>query len=341
MKKLFRRLRFIVISILFSIVLAPFAIAGCASIKMPGKSYTGPVKPSEEDKKLAEELKKYVCHLAEDIGERNYRNYDNLCKTADYIEACFKSFGYKVKRQSYTSEESGEKQTFYNLEAELKGTEKPDEIIVFGAHYDSADVDGCCAANDNGSGIAATLAAAKFFAGKNQKRTIRFVAFANEEPPFFWTREMGSYVYAKECERKKEKIVAMLTPETIGYYSDKKGSQRYPFPLSNFFPSEGNFIAFVGNYSSRELVKECVKTFRETTKFPSEGAALPDLTPMVGASDHWSFWKAGYPALMVTDTAPFRYPYYHTNQDDPDKMDFDKMAIVVSGLEKVLEKLAN
>jgi Zn-dependent M28 family amino/carboxypeptidase len=308
---------------------------------MPGESYTGPVKPSEEDKKLAKELKKYVSHLADNIGERNYRNYQNLCTTANYIEDSFKSFGYQVKRQSYTSEESGKEQTFYNLEAELKGTEKPDEIIVFGAHYDSANVDGCRAANDNGSGIAATLAAAKYFAGKNQKRTIRFVAFANEEPPFFWGSEMGSYVYAMECEEKKENIVAMLTPETIGYYSNEKGSQKYPYPLNTFYPSEGNFIAFVGNYRSKELVKECVKIFRENAKFPSEGAALPEITPMIGASDHWSFWQAGYPALMVTDTAPFRYPYYHTNDDNTDKIDFEKMAIVVSGLEKILEKLAN
>jgi Zn-dependent M28 family amino/carboxypeptidase len=200
---------------------------------------------------------------------------------------------------------------------------------------------GCKAANDNASGVAAVLELAKYFSENPQSRTIRFVAFTNEEPPFFWTKYMGSYVYAKECKSKNEKITAMLTPETIGCYSDKKGSQNYPFPLNLYYPSKGNFIAFVANSKSKELTKQCVKTFRENAQFPSIGACLPMIVPRIGSSDHWSFWRMGYPALMVTDTAPYRYRHYHKTTDNMENMDFNKMARVVDGLKNVITELAN
>ena len=133
----------------------------------------------------------------------------------------------------------------------------------------------------------------------------------------------------------------MLTPETIGCYSDKKGSQSYPFPLSLYYPSEGNFIAFVSNTTSKELTKRCVKTFRENVQFPSFGVCVPMIVPRIGSSDHWSFWKMGYPALMITDTAPYRYRYYHTASDNLENLDFGKMARVVDGLKYVIKNLAN
>jgi Zn-dependent M28 family amino/carboxypeptidase len=132
----------------------------------------------------------------------------------------------------------------------------------------------------------------------------------------------------------------MLSLETIGYYRDERGSQMYPPPFSLFYPSEANFIAFVGNVSSRALVLRCLATFRREVKFPSEGAALPGFITGIGWSDHWSFWKAGYPAAMVTDTALFRYPYYHSPEDTPEKLDYDRMARVVAGLERVARDLA-
>jgi hypothetical protein len=167
------------------------------------------------------------------------------------------------------------------------------------------------------------------------------VAFVNEEPPYFTTSQMGSFVYAKECRKRKDKITAMLSLETIGFYSDQDGSQSYPPPLSLFYPSKGNFIGFVGNLSSRRLVRRVVGSFREHAKFPSEGAALPGWVPGVFWSDHWSFWKHGYHALMVTDTAPFRYVHYHTPEDTIDKIDFERLARVVAGLEKVVADLTS
>jgi Zn-dependent M28 family amino/carboxypeptidase len=126
----------------------------------------------------------------------------------------------------------------------------------------------------------------------------------------------------------------LFSLETIGYYSDRPRSQRYPFPLGFFYPSTGNFIAFVSNLSSRALLHEVLASFRRHAEFPSESVAAPAFIP-------WSFWKEGYPALMVTDTAPYRYPYYHTAQDTPDKVDYERAARVVTGLQRMLREFAD
>ncbi|MHC5076853.1 MAG: M28 family peptidase, partial [Planctomycetota bacterium] len=232
---------------------------------------------------------------------------------------------------------TAEKEICYNLEIEITGVSKPEEIVIIGAHYDT--VFGTVGANDNGSGVAAALALVRRFKGRKIGRTLRFALFANEEPPFFQTDAMGSVVYAKSCREKKENIVAMLSLETIGYYTDEPKSQQYPFPFNMFYPSTGNFIGFVSNVSSRQLLKQVIKTFRENCKFPSEGGAVPEFVPGIGWSDHWAFWKYGYPAVMVTDTAPFRYPYYHGPEDTPEKIDYERLAIVVSGIEAVVDSL--
>ena len=326
------------------------AEAGTA-LKMPGKSYQGELPAlSETETALSKELKSHVQYLAETIGERNLAHYDNLNKAAEYITGQLKLKGCSLEIQEYKvpagflakkwGDKHYEQQIYKNIVVEIKGTEKPDEIIVVGAHYDSVPIAGCKGANDNASGTAATLALAKYFADKPQKRTLRFVAFANEEPPFFWTKAMGSYVYAKSCKAKNEKITAMLTPETIGFYSDAADSQKYPPPLNLFYPSTGNFIAFVGDSGSEALIKECVKSFRDNAQFPSEGACLSRIILHIGFSDHWSFWKMDYRALMVTDTAMFRYKNYHTPADDYDKIDYDKMARVTEGLKYVIKDLA-
>ncbi|OGV60472.1 MAG: aminopeptidase [Lentisphaerae bacterium GWF2_50_93] len=340
------------LGIFISVLMLTGVIGGCMMISMPGNSYAGPPVPfSDEEMRMSAALKSDVEYIAGTIGPRNFLNYGNLVLCADFIEKSFKDAGYGPSRMDYVAEESlisswrgapkNDSLIYSNIEVELKGTKYPDEIIIVGAHYDSPPVDGCRAANDNGSGIAATLELAKAFAGKQQERTLRFVAFANEEPPYFWTPGMGSLVYAKSCKEKKENIVGMFSLETIGYYSDDEGSQNYPYPMNYFYPSSGNFIAFVSDISSRSLLKKSVRAFRENTKFPSEGAALPGLVPGVGWSDHWSFWQMGYPGVMVTDTATFRYPYYHTSKDDPERLDYDKMARVVKGMELVLKDLAN
>jgi Zn-dependent M28 family amino/carboxypeptidase len=169
---------------------------------------------------------------------------------------------------------------------------------------------------------------------------LRFVAFVNEEPPYFLSDEMGSFIYARRCKERGDKIAGMISLETIGYFSDAPDSQTYPSRvLGAFYPKIGNFIGFVSNVHSRALLRRVIALFREQAKIPSQGAALPRFVPGVSWSDQWSFWRNGYPGIMVTDTAPFRYPHYHSTNDTPDKLDYDRFTLVVSGMEKVIANL--
>ena len=310
--------------------------------RMPGRSYQGALPPlTAVQQSLCADLRATIRTLARDIGDRNVSSrYTNLCAAADFIQRSFESAGYEVHRQSYVpaaSEAAG--RACFNLDAERPGAVRPEEIVIVGAHYDT--VPGTGGANDNGSGVAATLALARAFAAERPARTVRFVAFANEEPPFFQTGDMGSLVYAKRCRERGEKVVAMLSLETIGCYSDERESQQYPLRLfTRFYPDTGNFIGFIGNPGSRRLAWDVAGSFRRHARFPSEAAVLPSIVSGVGWSDHWSFWQAGYQAVMVTDTAPFRYLWYHTAQDSPDKLDYERMARVVAGLAAVVTDLA-
>ncbi len=317
-------------------------------IRMPGKSFQGPLPPlTRAQETLRDELRRYVEKLAGEIGERNLIQYAALREAADYVHHSFEEAAYKVERQTYDvvprsifglDEVPEQPLSCSNLIAEIPGSAKPAEIVVVGAHYDS--VEGSPGANDNATGVAAVLALARSFAGKKPGRTLRFLAFVNEEPPYFQTPSMGSLVYAQRCQERQENVVAMLSLETIGYYSDEPGSQNYPAPLGFFYPSKGNFVAFVGDTSSRGLVRKVIRSFRESSQFPSEGAATFGALPGVGWSDHWSFWQAGYPAVMVTDTAPYRYPHYHGTLDTPDKIEYDRLARVVVGVGRVINELA-
>jgi Zn-dependent M28 family amino/carboxypeptidase len=207
-----------------------------------------------------------------------------------------------------------------------------------GGHYDT--VEGAPGADDNGSGVAGVLELARSLAGKPTTRTIRFVFFGTEEPPSFPTSAMGSRHYADAARARGDHIMAMLSIESIGYYDSAAGSQRYPFPLSLAYPDVGDFIGFVSDLRSGPLVRRAITTFRSAMPFPTQGAALPSWVTGVSWSDHWSFWRQGYRAIMITDTAPFRNPFYHTAQDTPDKLDYGRMARVVDGLVAVVADLA-
>ncbi len=304
---------------------------------MPEKSYSGQLPPlTASQQQLRDDLNRDIKIIAEDIGEHNYIFYSNLIQVENFLKKRLSQAGYSVNTQEY----SVNGQVFRNLEVEIQGTEKPDEIVVIGAHYDS--VVGSPGANDNGSGAVAVLSLAKLFATTHPKRTLRFVEFVNEEPPFFWSENMGSLVYAKRCQERQENIVAMLSLETMGFYSQARNSQQYPVNILRLiYPNQGNFIGFIGNIGSRSLIHQVIAKFRTSAEFPSQGVSLPNFIPGVGWSDHWSFWQVGYPALMVTDTAPFRYPYYHTQQDTPDRIDYDSLTYVVSGLQSVIQDLTH
>lgn len=314
---------------------APAIVAWWSMIRMPGKSFDGtPPRLSAAELALRDELAADVWKLAGEIGERNVEHYQELGAAAGFIEQSFVQAGLRPRRVGY--DVSGK--LCENIEVEIPGSSP--ETFVIGAHYDS--VLGSPGANDNASGVAALLALARRFAGKPAERTLRFVAFANEEPGYFQTEQMGSWVYASRCKARGDKIKGMISLETIGYFSDAPGSQTYPAPgLGALYPTTGNFIAFVANVSSRALVRKAIGTFRQHATLPSEGAALPANVPGVGWSDHWAFWQHGYPAIMLTDTAPFRYPHYHARSDTPDKLDYDSMARLVGALETVITDLGS
>jgi len=301
-------------------------------VAVPGRSWSGkPPPPTDEDRRLRERLREHVHAIAS--REHNVWFPQELDRAARYIRDAFGGMGYEARDEAFQSGAVAVR----NLVAEARGGARADEIVVVGAHYDS--VRGAPGANDNGSGVAAMLELARAARDWRPARTWRFVAFVNEEPPFFRTGEMGSRVHAERAKARGERIVAMYSLETIGYYSDAPGSQRYPFPFSAFYPDRGNFVAFVANLPSRALLHRTIAAFRAHAEFPSEGAAAPAWIPGVDWSDQWSFWREGYPAVMLTDTAPYRYPYYHTPLDTPDKVDYDRLARVVRGLERTFRAL--
>jgi hypothetical protein len=288
--------------------------------------YAGAVAPAA--------LRGHVQRLAGDIGERNVYQPWALEAAAGYIAATWRDQGYEVVPQRY--EVSGV--DCANLEATRRGGARPDRILLVGAHYDS--VMGSPGANDNGSGVAALLELSRLFCAVDPALSVRFVAFVNEEPPFFATSRQGSVVYAKQARRRGDDIRLMLALETMGYYRDEPGSQHYPPLFRHFYPDRGNFLGFVSNFRSRRVMRRVAEVFRARSDFPLEHAATFSFIPGVNWSDHRSFWRRGYRAFMVTDTAFYRYPYYHSLADTPDKVCYDELARATEGLFRALSAIA-
>ncbi|HUQ75614.1 MAG TPA: M28 family peptidase [Burkholderiales bacterium] len=289
---------------------ALLAGGGYMVIGMPGSSYRGPLDFTAEEKALAERLRGHVVALAG--SERN----TDLDRPARYIAAQLGEF----REQEFSS--GG--RTVRNVEAGAGA-------VVVGAHYDT--VPGSPGADDNASGVAVLVELARM------KLPARFVAFANEEMPYFQSGEMGSHAWAARAKAQGDAVKAMISLEMLGYYRDEPGSQQYPPPLSWFYPDRGDFIAFVGDLGARSLVRQAIGAFRAHTQFPSEGVAAPASIPGVTWSDHWSFRQHNFPAIMVTDTAFYRYPHYHLPSDTPEKLDYLRMARVTLGLASVIREL--
>jgi Zn-dependent M28 family amino/carboxypeptidase len=275
-----------------------------------------------------------VRQLAGVIGERNVFRPEALHAAAAYIETVWQDQGYAVKRQTYTA--AGVPST--NLEISIPGSHRPEAVLLLGAHYDS--VRGSPGADDNASAVAALLEISRFFAGRRPAQTLRLVAFVNEEPPFFTTRRQGSMVYAAAARKRGDDIRLMLSLEMLGYYSSRPGSQRYPPFLGRFYPDAANFIAFVANLRSRRSMQRLVRAFQAASDFPTAHIATLALVPGVSWSDHRSFWRRGYRAVMVTDTAFYRNPHYHTAGDTPETLDYPKLAAVTEGLARATATLA-
>lgn len=286
-----------------------------------------------QDSSIPVNLKSHVQQLSETIGNRSVYEYAKLQQTADYIVEQFRAYGYQVEFQEYMIADKRVK----NIIAVKRGTKAPEEIIVVGAHYDSCDNPG---ADDNASGVAGLLELARIFSHKDNGRTIEFVAFVNEEPPFFKTEAMGSRVYARSAKSMRKDIKGAIVLEMIGYYSNTFSSQRYPIVLGLFYPNKGNFIAVIGDFKSRPLNKNISRLFKKNSAFPIESVSL-GFVPGADFSDHWSFWQEGYPAVMITDTAFLRHHNYHRNSDTLEKLNFDYMANVIEGLVPAIEAIVH
>lgn len=276
-----------------------------------------------------------VKYLSETIGIRDDSSIDKLSKTADYIEAKMRSYGCDAKKQPFTF--SGN--TYYNVVCEVKGTEKENKsILVIGAHYDTVST--TPGADDNASAVAGMLELARLASAKPIKYTVRFVAFCLEEPPAFRTKNMGSYVYAESLKKEGADVYGMISLEMIGYFSEEKGSQYYPLSILKwFYPSAGNFISFVGDFSSRQFTWKMEENFKKFSSLPVESISTFKSIPGIDFSDHRNFWEFGYRAFMITDTSFYRNPNYHMQSDTAETLDYDKMSELVSGLYKALVAL--
>ena len=284
---------------------------------------------------LVHALEHHVRVLAEDIGERNVFRPTALRAAAEYITGVWEDRGHNVVAQRYTVRDL----ECANLEISVSGTAPGDEMVLVGAHYDT--VYGSPGADDNASGVAALLEMSRLLWAAKPVRTIRCVAFVNEEAPFFFLGDMGSLVYARAARARGDQIRVMVSLEMLGFYRDEPGTQEYPPLLSRFYPDRGNFLAFVSNLHSRMQLRALVNAFRRVSNFPAEAAALPWWVPGVALSDQSSFWRQGYAGVMVTDTAYLRNPYYHTRADKPDTLDYRRLAAATRGLADALLALSS
>lgn len=276
-------------------------------------------------------LQASVAALATDIGARDGRKYpEHLVAAQAWLEGQWEGQGYSVQREAVPESPTP------NLWVELPG--RSPGLVVVGAHYDS--VWSTPGADDNASGVAALLELSRALKGKKLGQTVRFVAFTNEEPPWFQTAAMGSRVHASGAADRREDIVAMLSIESIGTYSTRNGSHPLPGPLGLLWPEKGNYIGIYSNVGNIRQVASTARAFRESVDFPYLAAALPARVEGIDWSDHWSFWEEGYPGVMVTDAPPNRNPNYHEPSDTAATLDYARMTRVVVGLEGVVRALA-
>lgn len=319
------------------LLLALSALAGAywLMLYMPGTSFQEtPISLSSDSEVLHERLQAHVAALSEEIGERHYWRPEALHAAADYIEGAWLAQGYQPSRQAVPTGN----QVFHNIEVVVPGEGAADEVLVVGAHYDT--VRGSPGADDNASGVAVLIELGRLLQQAELERSLHLVAFVNEEMPFFGSSAMGSLRYARQAVADEVNIVGMISLEMLGYFSDEPDSQAYPFPLDRFYPDTGNFIAFVSNLESRSLVHQAIGAFRRYAEVPSEGLVAPPQLDDIRRSDHWAFWAQDLPAMMLTDTANFRNPYYHGPDDTHDRLDYVTMTRLTEALAAMLESMA-
>lgn len=280
-------------------------------------------------------LERHVYTLAGEIGERNIDRPDGLRQAVDYISHASHAMDYITSPQFFYTRGV----LCNNLELTIEGCQRPDEIILIGAHYDS--LKGCPGANDNASGVAAMLEIARNLRHRTLKRSVRFVAFTNEEPPFRGTEKMGSWVYAYRANLCDENIKLAVMLESLGYFSDQRNSQIAPPPLNLAIPNRGNFLAFVSNLRSAAAARRLARQVGKHCALPHRTLFAPQFTPALSWGDQSPFWLHGYRAVTVSDTAAFRYPFHHSAKDTPQHIDYTQLAEVSRGLSGAIADLAN
>lgn len=297
-----------------------------------------PLGSTMNEKRSADQdqLKKWVEYLALEIGRRPAVRVDLLKKTADRLSEAFVEYGYEVSRQPVPY-----KRTHHvNVIGRPKGSmdiPPGQPLLIVGAHYDT--VSNTPGADDNASAVAGLMEMARIL-GDNPPPGLRLVAFCPEEPPAYRTKRMGSYIYAKSLKDAGADVTGMICLEMIGFFTDTPGSQSYPLPFMNMiYPKEGNFIAIVGNIRSARWTRRIKTGFTRGTDLPVETLNAPSLIVGIDFSDHWSFNKCGFPAVMVTDTAFYRTPHYHLPSDLPETLDYKRMAKVVDGVTSAVRLL--
>jgi Zn-dependent M28 family amino/carboxypeptidase len=280
-------------------------------------------------------LYRHVEKLSVHIGPRSIFDHSELAAARDYISGELKKMGYEPFLQNFTHQE----RVFTNIVVTVPGIANPEETLLIGAHYDTvAETPG---ADDNASAVAALLEICRGLKDFKPRRTTKMVFFCLEEPPIFRTASMGSAVYARRARSEGENIVAMFSLEMLGYYHDQEDAQAYPVPVMHlFYPSRPDFIGVVGNIASHRLVQTAAAALRRHTWVPVETLTAVSALPGVDFSDHKPFWDEGYPAVMITDTAFYRNPNYHTPADTIETIDFRRLASLTSGLTEMIRAMS-
>ena len=301
----------------------------------PGVPLEGSLPALAEDELgMQSRLSETCTTLARDIGPRGGHKGAAPDKSEDYLEAQLRWTGLTVEDR--TIDINGT--LVHNYSVQIDGGRAAGEVVLVGAHYDT--VNQSPGADGDASGCAVVIELAHALRGLPFDRTIRFVLFGHGAEPFAGTTDAGSYRYARSCRESHEKIVAMLALDGLGCFKDAPGSQSVPFPFNFFYPDTGNFVAFVGNLDSRDLVQRTVEVFRAAEPFPAYGASVPSFLPGASDSDQNGFWSMDFPAVLVTDTGSLRSLEYEHMSDTFDRLDYARMARVTNGLAKTITALA-
>ena len=323
----------------------------------------------ESDREIARRLKRTVEVLSVSIGPRSAHLEDTSIRKAEvYVSNRYRRMGHEPARQEYMSFPFGKVMNVANLEVEITGARDPESVILIGSHYDSLGMDfgemgriESPGSNDNATGVAVQLEVFRDFRYFRPEKTVRFVSFVNEEPPFFGEMSMGSNVYARRAWQNGDRIDLAISLDELGYFTNVPGTQKIPEGvIAPEMPSSGNFLAIVSNQKSLKEANRAVVFFNEGSTLPvfvatcEDREYIPQLNlnvlipslgmylkvPQLAASDHGPFWSYGYKAFCITDTSFCRYPDWHEETDTIDKIDFEKLAQVTRGVSRMLKGLS-